>query len=159
MIKISKSIASQSSDACSASARRLYFSMFGIQTIGATIFFGKGIPLYRRAFVDPASHQAQLDTLIWSIVSIVLIQSGYWIAYRVRPSQPLFTHALLGHVILFLARLGFIVIAAIFGFVFLLQRPEFVIPSTRYVIAFISLFSVFCYVHEIERWGKVFLGE
>ena len=61
-----------------------------------------------------------------------------------------------GHAILFLARLGFVLPTSIFGFVFVAQRPEFEIPVYQCLVILLGLFSLFCYVRELERLGRVF---
>ena len=47
---------------------------------------------------------------------------------------------------------------AIFGFVFVAQRPEFDIPVFRCLVLLLGLFSLYCYVRELERLGRVFIG-
>ena len=77
-----------------------------------------------------------------SLSSIALMQGSYWVSYRVRPPLPQFQNALLGHAILFLARLGFVLPTSIFGFLFVAQRPEFEIPVYQYLIILLGLFSI-----------------
>jgi hypothetical protein len=84
--------------------------------MGAVIIFWNGVPLYRQTIADPASHQARLETLIWSLAAIALIQTGYWIYYRLRPPPPKFTNALIGHILSFLARMAFVFAASVFWF-------------------------------------------
>ena len=86
------------------------------------------------------------------------MQISYWVSYRVRPPMPQLQNALLGHVILFLARMTYVLPIAIFGFVFVAQRPEFDIPVFRCFVLLLGLFSLFCYVRELERLGPVFTG-
>ena len=73
-------------------------------------------------------------------------------------AAPQFQNALLGHAILFLARMVYVLPTAIFGFVFIAQRPEFEIPVFRRLVLLLGLFSLFCYVRELERLGRVFTG-
>ena len=85
------------------------------------------------------------------------MQISYWVSYSVRPPAPQSQNALLGHVILFLARMIYVLPTAIFGFVFVAQRPEFEIPIFRCLVLLLGLFSLFCYVRELERLGRVFV--
>ena len=64
----------------------------------------------------------------------------------------------LGHAILFLARMVYVLPTSVFGFVFVAQRPEFEIPIFRCLVLLLGLFSLFCYVRELERLGRVFTG-
>jgi hypothetical protein len=45
-----------------------------------------------------------------------------------------------------------------FGFVFIVRRPEFQLPASRYFILIIALFAVFCYTQELERLGRALIG-
>ena len=47
---------------------------------------------------------------------------------------------------------------SIFGFVFVAQRPEFDIPVYQCLVILLGLFSLFCYVRDLERLGRVFTG-
>ena len=62
------------------------------------------------------------------------MQVAYWVSYRVRPPLPQFQNAPLGHAILFLARMIYVLPTAVFGFVFIAQRPEFDIPVFRCLV-------------------------
>ena len=140
-----------------AGERWLYLLLFGLQTIGVAIFIWNALPHYRHILADPASHEARPETLVWSLSAIALIQIGYWICYRVRPPQPRFSIALLGHVVQFASRMGFVLATSIFGFVFITQKPEFHMPAFRYVITIVALFSLYCYTQELTRLGGAFI--
>ena len=137
--------------------RWMYFALFGMQTAGAFVLYGTGLPLYRQVLADPTSHEAQLWTFAMSLSSIVLMQIAYWISHHVRPPLPRFRNALLGHAVLFLARMGFVLPTSIFGFVFVARRPEFEIPVFGCAVIVLGLFSLFCYVRELERLGRAFI--
>jgi hypothetical protein len=158
MTRPSDSIAVPTAPAERASGRWRFSALFGVQTLGAVILFWNAVPIYQRILVDPSSHVARSENLTWSLSSIALMQVGYWISDRVRPPLPQLTNALLGHVTLFLARMGFVFATSIFGFLFIAQRPGFHIPASRYVITLLGLFAVYCYVQELERLGRAFLG-
>ena len=95
---------------------------------------------------------------MWSLSSIVLMQIGYWVSHHVRPPLPRFRNTLLGHAILFLARMVFVLPTSIFGFVFVARRPEFEIPVFECTVILLGLFSLFCYVRELERLGRAFIS-
>jgi hypothetical protein len=132
--------------------------LFGMQTIGAIILFWNAIPVYQQILADPASHEARPENLVWSLSSVVLMQVGYWTSYRDRPPPPQFRNALLGHLILFAARMSFVFPTSVFGFLFIAQNSAFHIPVFRYVVALLGLFSLYCYTRELERFGAAFLG-
>jgi hypothetical protein len=136
------------------SATSRYFFFFTLQTIGAGILFLYAIPLYRQVLADPGGHVVRNERLIWSLSSIGLMQTAYWLRHRLNSPLPRFRNALIGHIILFIGRLSFIFSSAVFGFAFLVHRPELQIPFSRYVVLILGLFALFCYVQELERLGR-----
>ena len=132
--------------------------LFGVQTIGAIILFWNAVPLYREILADPAAHESQPENLAWALSSIVLMQAGYWISHRINPPLPQYTNALIGNAILFLARMSFVFATSVFGFVFITQKSGFHIPAFRYIVTLGGLFSLYCYVQELERLGRTFAG-
>jgi hypothetical protein len=136
-----------------------YFFLFAIQTIGAAILFWYAVPLFRQVLLDPGGHVARTENLVWSLSAIALMQAGYWIRHRLRlPAPQLFRNALLGYIVLFVARMSFVLATAVFGFVFIVRRPEFQIPTFRYFIVIIALFALFCYTQELEQLGRALIG-
>jgi hypothetical protein len=86
------------------------------------------------------------------------MQLGYWVSFQRRPPLPGLVQPVLGHVILCLARFGFVFASAVFGFVFLIPRPGFSLPLSRYVVTIAALFAVYCYTLELERLGRALVG-
>ena len=86
------------------------------------------------------------------------MQVEYWVSHNVRPPLPQFSNALLGHAILFLERMGFVLPTSVFGFVFVAQRPEFQIPIFACVVILLGLFSLYCYVRELEHLGRALIS-
>jgi hypothetical protein len=113
----------------SARGRWSYFALFGVQTIGAVVLIWTGLFLYRQVLADP-SHEPELWPIVGSLSSIAVMQICYWVSYRVRPPLPRFQNAPLGHAILFLARMVYVLPTSVFGFVFIARRPEFEIPGS-----------------------------
>jgi hypothetical protein len=136
-----------------------YFFLFAMQTIGAAILFWFAVPLFRQVLLDPGGHEARPENLVWSLSAITLMQAGYWMRHRLRLSVPqLFRNALVGYIVLFVARMSFVVATAVFGFVFIVRRPEFQIPASRYFAVIIGLFALFCYTQELEQLGRAMIG-
>ena len=135
-----------------------YFVWFILQTIGAAILFYYSMPLYRQVLMDPSSHEVRSGRLIWSLLSIALMQGGYWARHRLNPILPQFRNALVGHIIQFVGRLAFVFAGSVFGFAFIIRRPELQVPFSRYVVLIVGLFAVFCYFRELERLGAA-IGE
>ena len=94
------------------------------------------------------------ENLIWSLSAITLMQAGYWMRHRLRPTLPQFRNALIGYIVLFVARMSFVLATSIFGFVFIVRRPEFQIPASRYFAVIIALFALFCYTQDWNDWEE-----
>jgi hypothetical protein len=136
-----------------------YFFLFAMQTIGAAILFWFAVPLFRQVLLDPGGHVSRTKNLVWSLSAITLMQAGYWIRHRLHLPRPqLFRNALVGYIVLFGARMSFVLATSVFGFVFIVRRPEFQIPTSRYFALMIGLFALFCYTQELEQLGRALIG-
>jgi hypothetical protein len=142
-----------------AGGRWLYPLLLALQTIGAILFYWKMVPLYQQLVADPTAYATREETRVWSLAAIALIQVGYWVRYRVRPALPGHVNPVLGHFVLFVSRLSFILATAVFSFVFISQRLASQMPAARYVLTLAGLFSLFCYMQELNRLGNVMMGQ
>jgi hypothetical protein len=136
-----------------------YPFLFAVQTIGAVILLWYAVPHYQQVLADPGGHEARPETLIWSLSAVALMQVGYWVSHRLRPPLPQLRNAFVGYIILFVARMSFVLATSVFGFVFITRKPEFQIPTFRYVVTIAGLFALFCYTQELEKLGKSLLGK
>jgi hypothetical protein len=50
--------------------------------------------------------------------------------------------------------MSFVLPTSVFGFVFVAQKLEFEIPVFQYLVLLLGLFSLYCYVRELERLGQ-----
>jgi hypothetical protein len=135
-----------------------YFLLLGVQTIGATMLFSFAVPLYRQVMADPGGHEPRPETLGWAFSAIALMQTGYWIRHRLGLPIPRLRNVFAGHIILFAARMSFVLATSSFTFVVIAQNAELQIPTFRYFVFAAGLFALFCYVRELERLGKNFFG-
>jgi hypothetical protein len=53
---------------------------------------------------------------------------------------------------------AFVLATSVFGFVFIVRRPEFQLPTSRYFAVIIGLFALFCYTQELEQVGRALIG-
>jgi hypothetical protein len=153
-----ESIAAPRRPAQSGAGASRYLFLFAIQTAGAVILFWYSVPLYRQALLDPGSHVPRTENLVWSLLAITLMQAGFWIHHRLRPPLPQLRNALLGYIVLFIARMSFVLATSVFGFVFIVRRPELYVPTSRYFVLVIGLFALFCYFQELEQLGRVLIS-
>jgi hypothetical protein len=157
MANLNDSTAGVSSSSKRAGGRWLYPVLLAVQTAGAALLAFQVLPIYRRALIDPTAYDS--GTTVSALGASALIQLGYWMHYRIRPAPPRFVNVGLGHIVLFLARLIFLLPTAIFSFLFIAKTVDVQMPPLRYVVILFGLFSLFCYVRELERFGIRLLGK
>jgi hypothetical protein len=148
----------------SSSARRvggqwLYPLLLAVQTVGAAVLYWQGLPIYRRLAADITSRNARPETYGWTIAASLLIQIAYWISYYARLSPPRIVNTLFGHIVLFAARMIFLLATAFFLLVFISKGAEIELEIWRNAVIFFGLFSLFCYTRELERFGNRLLGK
>jgi hypothetical protein len=141
-----------------SSATWIYLFLLAIQTVGAAIFYAKGLPLYRQVLTDPSILGNGELSWMWSVVATILMQGGYWIRYHTHMDPPQYFHVVFGHVVLFISRLSFVLATSIFSFLFISKKLEAQISAFRYALLFAGLFSLFCYMQELQNLGNMFLG-
>ena len=129
-----------------------------MQTIGTFILYWNVVPWFRQLVADPTTYAPREETWLWALSAIVLIQFGYWVRYRVRPPLPRFRNVVLGHVVLFLSRMSFLLATTLFSFMFFTQHLTSAMPLARYILMLAGLFSLFCYMQELQRLGKSLCG-
>jgi drug/metabolite transporter (DMT)-like permease len=136
----------------------VYPLLFGVQTIGVVLLYAHILPLFKQLVVDPTTHEKRIETRVWLISTIALIQAGYWLRYRLRPPLPSFVNAFVGHLVVFAGRLAFTLATAVFSFVFLLHKLASQLPLVGYLLTVAGVFSLFCYMQELQRLGERMMG-
>ncbi len=150
---------SPDSTASPAGGRWLYPLLLAMQTIGVVIFYWHGLPLYRQLVGDPTTFATRQEIREWALLAIALMQVGYWVGYRVRPVLPRHAKTVLGHIVLFISRLSFLLATSVFSFVFISKKLEGQMSVTSYILTLVGLFSLFCYMQGLQRLGVAFLGQ
>ena len=135
----------------------LYWILFLGQTLGDATILSHAIPIFRRLVSSELYEKTPPRILVFGVLGVILIQVCYWLDQHWFPTLRLGHNALLGHVILFLARLNFIFASALFSAVYLVRFKELDISLWRFVLLSSVLFSIFCYTLELERFGRALL--
>lgn len=131
-----------------------YLLLLAVQTVGVLLLYWNALPWYRQLLADPTSYAPVAETRVWALSAIALIQVGYWTRYRIRPPLPRLSNVVLGHIVMFLARLSFLLVSTVFSFVFFTQKLGSQMPLGRYALMVAGLFSLFCYMEELRRLGQ-----
>jgi hypothetical protein len=146
-----------SPDSAPTSSRWLHLSLLAMETIGAAVLYWKVVPLFRQLSADPTVYGRRGDTRLWSLSAIALIQVGYWVRYRIGPVLPRLASSALGHIVLFLSRIVFVLATAVFSFVFISEKLASEMPVLRYVLTLAGLFSLFLYSQELQWLGNALM--
>lgn len=144
------------SPAKSPGGRWLYPVLLTLETTGAVMLYREGLPIYRETLADPSAYDPEANAL--ALAACVLIQVAYWIRYRIRPERARVVNVVLGHIVLFLSGLIFLLPTAVFSYLFIAKTVEVQIPASKCLFIVFALFSLFCYVLELERLGGRLLG-
>src|SRR5947199_174127 len=102
------------------------------------LLFGRG-----GCIGDPLSNLA--------VAVVALIQVGYWRCFRLKSVMARVSSPFWGHVLLFAARLVFLLPSAYYTFTFIYYRMADRVPMTRRLMLFPVLFSLFCYMLQVQR--------
>ena len=129
----------------------LYEFLLACETFGAVLLFREGLPIYRKTLADPGSFDHKTTGI--ALAGAVLIQIAYWTRYRIGARPPRAANVVVAHIVLFLSRLVFILPSAIFSYLFIAKAVIAEIPATKYAFIIFGLFSLFCYVRELENLG------
>jgi len=138
--------------------RRAYFLYFAVENLGVLFFYLRALPHFRQTAANPKVYQPLGDAWWWSLIVIALIQFGYWGCFRLQSAMPKVSSAFLGHVLLFYARLVFLLPSAYYTFTFLYYRLESGVPVERRIMLIAVLFSLFCYMLQVQRMGNVLIS-
>ena len=134
----------------------LYWILLSAQGAGASILLMNMIPLYRLMALDFPSYRPDVRPS-WAIVGILLLQTAYWLRVRLQPPLPRTRSIVLGHVVAFVARIGFVAATAAFTAMFL-NRFEALrdmnYPPFRALGVLMIFFALFCWTLELERLAR-----
>jgi hypothetical protein len=157
MLKKEKRVENARKAVAGVAAWWLYALLLALQTIGIIILYWTVLPPYREWLANPSSFQPPASVEAWALPAIALIQFAYWMRWRIRPALPWFQNAFAGHVVLFIARLSFILPTTMFALHFIAKTAK-PVTTSRYLIIIAGLFSVFCYMQELQQLGNILIG-
>ena len=136
----------------------LYFVLVAAQTVGVAIILWYGMPIYREMMRDLSGHQPRPVVLWWAWGGILLVLVAYVLRMRLRPPLPKGGRPIVGHVLLFAGRLGFVAATSTFSLVFINHFGELNLPPHRMASLLVLLFAMFCWNLELEHLSKALIG-
>jgi hypothetical protein len=138
----------------SRSYERRYGLWLILELFGVALLIWHGLPIYRAMLSDPHSHIGYGGNLIWALIASMLIQAAYWFRYYDESPTVPPRNVLVGHIVLFISRLSFLFATSSFGYIFITGNIDLEVSGLRYLVFFVGLFSLFCFVQELERIGR-----
>jgi hypothetical protein len=127
-----------------------------LELCGAGIVLWHGVPIYRELLAGNFNRAEPLVRL-WVTIATTLIQIGYWLRYLHQTSPSLPRRVLMGHILMFLARLNFIFTGGVFSAVFFVRFDQVKFSLSGTGLLLLILFSMFCVTLDLERIGQTFL--
>ena len=115
-----------------------------------------GRPLYQR-LVTGATNLGSAKDYALGFVAIVVMQVGYWFAYRLQPHLRFRRNVFVGHLLCCIGEVSFLFIAAL-GTVVLLDRwheLQFVLWKAGMLVGMI--FAFYCYERQLVGLGETML--
>ena len=135
-----------------------YASWLILEIVGAVLLIFNGLPIYRKMLYEANSEIQNYGTLIWAFVATAMIQIGYWVRYYGKTPILHLDNAFVGHLVLFISRLSFLFATSAFGYIFITGNVNFEISWLRYLVFTLGIFSLFCFVRELEKLGNAMLS-
>ncbi len=139
------------------SREALFWYAVAAQVAGAQLFLWDALPGYRRLTAGETGVGTP-KAFALAITAVVLMQSGYWLAYRARPRLQLRRRVVLGHFVLCLGEVSFFFINALASLVLLDLATKLQFVLWKFMVLIASIFSFFCYKCQLERLGEAMLG-
>ena len=114
-----------------------------------------GLPIYRRLFVLERLATVEDVVILW--IAVIAIQTSYWHTLRHAPPFELSPRPFVGHVVVFLSRLGFVFASSLFALVVYRYPNALEFSPDRVLLFALILFSVFCATRHMESLGNLLL--
>jgi len=127
-----------------------------MELCGATIILWHGVPIYRELLAGNFNG-AQPLVKLWATGATASIQIGYWLRYLHHASLSPPRQVLIGHVLMFMARLNLIFTGGVFSAVFFVRFDQVRFSLSGTGLLFMILFSMFCLTLDVECIGTAFL--
>lgn len=130
-----------------------YVVSFAAELIAMSLILWDGVPIFRGLINFRQGATLRDDIILLS--AALAIQITYWRTLRRLPPFALPRWPFLGHIILFLSRLSFIFVSAVFSFVVYRYWDVFKVSPYRFSLMIFVLFSVFCFSRHLEMIGTL----
>jgi hypothetical protein len=157
-LSVGKKISRGLSELNARTKRALYWCLFGVESAGMLAILYTALPLYQRLLVGPVGGRPGRSVVPSILAITIAMQVSYWTKRLIRPPLRRGDRTVLGHLLLFLARLSFIFAGANLSLL-LFRRFGEINPSPLGIVTlFAASFAQFCYVRELEALARIVEG-
>ena len=136
-----------------AATKLLFWCAIAAQVAGSQIIIWDRRPLYQR-LVTGATNVGSAKDCTLGFMAIVVMQLGYWLAYRLQPYLRFRRNVLVGHLLCCIGEVSFLFVAAL-GTIVLLDRwheLQFVLWKAGMLVGMI--FASYCYERQLVGLGE-----
>jgi hypothetical protein len=126
--------------------------LLAVHTVALLVALSLWIPMYRRLVAGPGGDHPGAGVVGKLLIAVIVMQVCYWLRRTLPVSTP-DRHVLLGHVLLFLSRLGFVFVGSSFS-LFIVRAGDTHPSPVGLLISIWFLFAIFCYVLELEALAR-----
>lgn len=130
-----------------------YGVSFAAELFAMSLILWDGVPIFRSLVNFRGGATLRDDAIL--VFATLIIQFTYWHTLRRAPPFRLPEQPVIGHIILFLSRLSFIFVSAVFSFVVYRYWDIFEVSPYRFSLMIFILFSVFCFSRHLEMIGTL----
>jgi hypothetical protein len=130
-----------------------YLASFAAELFAMSLILWDGVPIFRNLVNFRRGATFKDDVIL--LIAALIIQVTYWLTLKREPPFALPKWPFLGHVLLFLSRLNFIFVSAVFSFVVYRYWDVFEVSPYRFSLMIFILFSVFCFSRHLEMLGML----
>ena len=130
-----------------------YAVSFAAEIFAMSLILWNGVPIFRSIVNFRRGTTLRDDAFLFP--APLIIKFTYWHTLRRAPPFPLPEQPFIGHVILFLSRLSFIFVSAVFSFAVYRYWDVLEVSPYRFSLMVYILFSVFCFSRHLEMIGTL----
>ena len=136
----------------SSSDKVVFWCLIGVQAACSQFIIWNGVPVYNQLLSDIRTG-ASAKQIELALSAAVIMQVGYWLAFRLKQQLHFRRHVLLGHVLIWIGELSLFFIAAL-ATILLFQCIETVkFEIWKFFVLAVVLFAVACYKHMLMSLG------
>jgi hypothetical protein len=135
-----------------------YWVLFVLESGGMLFILWIALPVYQKLSAGPGGYRPGAPLTFPVLVVSLAMQLSYWSKRSIRPPVRRGHNTLVGHLLLFLARLSFIFAGANLSLLLFRRIVDTTVSAFGVFVLFFASFAQFCYVRELEALARILEG-